>query len=236
MTHRRAVLFDLYGTLVAPDWPMLSAGRAALARRVGIDPDLALRAWADTHRTRMLGGYGSLEQDLAAVFALARGSATPSTTVDASLLSELADEERVNWRRAVRLYADVPAEIGRLRAAGFGLAIVTDASAEAASVLYELGLDRAVDLTLASCDARSVKPELLDIAVERLGVEPSDITLVDDQPATVAAADERGMRAVLIRRPDAPVADPAASAPGQVIADLGELSALLLGAPPPLRR
>ena len=227
MTRGRAVLLDLYGTLVEPDWPLLTAGRVALAQRVGVAPEKALRAWHATHPARMTGDYGSLEQDLSAVFAQAQ-EPEPSPFIDASLLAELAGAERANWRRGVAVYPDVLLELGRLRAAGFRLAIVTDASAEAAGVLTELGLDRAVDLTLASCDARCVKPELLDIAVERLGVEPPAAVLVDNDPATVEAACQRGMQAVLIRRgaPSAPQRD-------AVIGDLRELSALLLGDEPP---
>ena len=225
MTRGRAVLLDLYGTLVEPDWPVLTAGRAALAERAGIAPEKALRAWDATHPARMIGAYGSLEQDLAAVFSEAAPGPGLSAPIDPSLLAELAGAERATWRRGVAIYPDVLPELARLRAAGFRLAIVTDASAEAAGVLTELRLDRAVDLTLASCDARRVKPELLDIAAERLGVEPSAAMLVDDEPATVAAARERGMDGVLIRRDGAP----AAATTGDVIADLSELSAMLLG-------
>ena len=56
----RALLLDLYGTLVWADWPALRAGRVALARQVGVDEALMLEQWRRTHRERMLGAYDGL--------------------------------------------------------------------------------------------------------------------------------------------------------------------------------
>jgi len=190
----QAVLFDLYGTLVEPDWVMLRAGRDAIADRLGVPRAAAHAAWAATHAARMRGEYGSLEGDLAAVRAAtgARGSA------NGVLLSELAAFERANWCSAVRLHDDVIPMLLRLRDAGARLAIVTNASAEAASVIPALRLDGLVDLVVASCNAGVLKPDLLYIALGDLGVSEVEAVLVDDEPQQVAAARRMGMSAVLV--------------------------------------
>ena len=69
----RAVLLDLYGTLVKPDWGALTAGRDAIADRVGVPRAAAREAWSATHEARMRGQHGSLEGDLAVVLAMAGG-------------------------------------------------------------------------------------------------------------------------------------------------------------------
>ena len=87
---RRTVLLDLYGTLVEPDWAELLKGRTAVAERLGLDAAAVLRAWDSTHPARMTGTYGSLADDLAAVFS----EASDGKPISPDLLSELAEEER----------------------------------------------------------------------------------------------------------------------------------------------
>ena len=221
-----AVLLDLYETLVEPDWAVITAGRDAIADRVGMPRAAAVRAWAATHEARMRGQHGSLEGDLAAVIAMAGGVA--SDLVSDDLLAELAASERANWRRGVRLYPDVVPTLGRLRRGGARLAIVTNASAEAACVIPAVGLDGLVDVVLASCDARTVKPDLLLLAMRDLGVTRAEAVLVDDEPSQVAAATGMGMSAILIRR-DAAGTTEAGDAATTVVRDLAELADHVFG-------
>ena len=194
----RAVLLDLYGTLVEPDWGALTAGRDAIADRVGVPRAAAHAAWAATHEARMRGQHGSLEGDLAVVLATAGGLGSDLVTDD--LLAELAASERANWRRGVRLYPDVVPTLGRLRRAGARLAIVTNASAEAAAVIPALGLDGLVDAVLASCDAGTRQAGPARPRHARPRRPRAETVLVDDEPAQVAAATRLGLDAILIRR------------------------------------
>jgi HAD superfamily hydrolase (TIGR01509 family) len=226
---RGTVLLDLYGTLVEPDWAQLLTGRAALAERLGLDADAALRAWDSTHAARMMGSYGSLADDLAAVFSEASGGRSISPAV----LSELAHEELANWRRGVRLYADAVPALTLLRTAGLRLAIVTNASAEAAGVVEALGLRSLVNDVVTSCETGVLKPELLDVTLHRLRLEAADATLVDDEPAQLDAALRLGMATILAQRSgtDAPSA---ASHPA--VTDLRQVSDLLHRAEPARRQ
>jgi putative hydrolase of the HAD superfamily len=214
----RAFLLDLYGTLVEPDWAALTAGRDAIADRVGVPRAEAQSAWTSTHEARMRGQHGSLEGDLAAVLA----KAGIGSEVTDGLLAELAASEWANWRRSVRLYPDVVPALGRLRRAGARLAIVTNASAEAAGVVPALGLDGLVDVVLASCDARTVKPDLLLLALSELGIPRAEAVLVDDEPAQVVAATAMGMRAILMRRGAADISA-AGDAATAVVRDMSEV-------------
>ncbi len=223
----RAVLFDLYGTLVEPDWGALTAGRDAIADRAGAPRAVAHSAWTATHEARMHGQHGSLEGDLAAVLRLA-GIGPERVTDD--LLAELAASERANWKRGVRLYADVVPTLGLLRRAGAQLAIVTNSSAEAAGVIPALGLDGLVDAVLASCDVGTIKPDLLVLAMRDLGVTRAESVLVDDEPAQVAAATRMGLDAILIRRAVAAGRSVAEDTPGVAVSDLARVADHLHGA------
>jgi HAD superfamily hydrolase (TIGR01509 family) len=223
----RAVLLDLYGTLVEPDWAALMAGRDVIADRVGVPRATAHAGWTATHEARMRGQHGSLEGDLAIVLATAGGVRSDVFTGD--LLAELAALERANWRKGVRLYPDVVPTLGRLRRVGARLAIVTNASAEAAAVIPALGLDGLVDAVLASCDAGTLKPGLLVLAMHDLGVTSAETVLVDDEPAQVAAAKRLGLDAILIRRVAAGRSEPGDD-PGASVTDLVGISEHVFGA------
>lgn len=198
---RTNVLLDLYGTLVRPDWAALVKGRTALAERVRIGAAAAHRAWDTTHAARMTGTYGSLADDLAAIFSEASGR--NRSAISARLLSELADEERENWSRGVSLYPDAMPGLNLLRSSGLRLAVVTNASAEAASVVDALGLRSLVDGVFPSCETGLLKPDLLEVALRCLGVKASDATLVDDEPAELDGAARLGIATILVQRSSA---------------------------------
>lgn len=227
------VLLDLYGTLVEPDWPVLLGARAALAERAGVPAVAALRAWEVTHAARMTGTYGVLGDDLAAIFSeAADGNGSP---IPPRLLSQLADQERENWRRGVHLYPDAVPGLSDLRMSGLRLAIVTNASAEAASVVDALGLRPMVDGVFASCEEGVLKPDLLGVALARLGVKAPDAILVDDEPEQLEGASRLGIDTILVQRSGAQ-ASGATTSGARVVTDLRQLAGLVVGAEPGRRR
>ena len=228
------VLLDLYGTLVEPDWAALLNGRAALAERAGVTAAAAHRAWQVTHAARMTGAYGLLADDLAAIFSEASDSRW--SAISAGLLSELAEEERGNWSRGVRLYPDAVPALSLLRSSGSRLAIVTNASAEAASVVEALGLRPLVDDVFPSCEAGLLKPDLLGVALRSLGVEASDATLVDDEPAQLDRAAQLGIGTILIQRSGAEAAAAITAGPHRPVSDLRQVAGLVVRAEPARQR
>jgi len=199
-----AVLLDLYDTLVWPDWAALRAGRDALAARAGAAAAAMHEQWQRTHAERMQGLFGGLEGDLSAILGACGITAT------AALLRELATLEEANWRRGVIPYRDSLPQLALLRQRGVRLAIVSNASREAGVAVGALGLDRAVDAVVLSCDVGVLKPDpaLLGVALDRLGVVPRRALLVDDVPSNLDAAVRLGLGTVLIARGQDPVPGP----------------------------
>jgi HAD superfamily hydrolase (TIGR01509 family) len=159
--------------------------------------------------------------------------------VDDARLAELAATERASWCASVHLYDDVVPTLAALRAAGMRLAIVTNSSAEAASVIPHLGLDRLVDLVVASCEVGALKPRTFELALAGLGLDASDAVLIDDDPPEVLAAERMGLPTVLIRRPGPDTGDAVVHPPQAddrpTVTSLDEAARLLLGALPALR-
>jgi HAD superfamily hydrolase (TIGR01509 family) len=230
---RATVLLDLYGTLVEPDWAALLKGRAALAERAGLAAAAAHRAWDMTHAARMTGSYGSLADDLAAI--LSEAADGRRSAISTRLLCRLADEERENWCRGVRLYPDaMPALIG-LRSSGLRLAIVTNASAEAASVVDGLELRPLVDDVFASCEVGVLKPDLLGVALRWLGVDASDATLIDDEPEQLEGAARLGIGTILVQRSGAQ-ASAARTTGARAVTNLQQVAGLVVRGEPGRRR
>lgn len=220
----RAVLFDLYETLVWSDQQMLDAGRAALAQRAGVEPREFIEQMGRTEDARFRGALGGLEAQLAEVLRACGTAPAPE------LLHELAALERATWARGVHLYDDTLTQLRALRRAGRRLALVSNCAAQTAARVAELGLDREVDCVVLSCDVGVLKPEpgIFVIALGRLGVPAHDGIFIDDRPQHLDAARTLGLRTVLIERG---TARPPANPRHTRITALAELRPLLQAEP-----
>jgi HAD superfamily hydrolase (TIGR01509 family) len=132
----------------------------------------------------------------------------------------------------VRLYPDALPALRHLRSMGLQLAIVTNASAEAASVIGALALRPLVDEVFASCEAGVLKPDLLGVALRRFGLDASDATLVDDEPAQLESAARLGVSTILIQRLGFDASQTSTAGPHAVVTDLRQVTKLVrLGEP-----
>src|SRR3954453_1660278 len=96
----RAVLFDLYDTLVYLTNTVVQETRHELAVRAGVDPDAWAPLWRANVVDRMLGRLGSLEDEIRAM--LQQLGTDPSS----ALVAELAEIEIDGWTRAVTFYPE----------------------------------------------------------------------------------------------------------------------------------
>lgn len=207
-----AVLLDLYDTLA---WISPSLfGRTWLAERTGADPDRVRAAYGATVAERGTGASGSIEGDIAMILEMSGGSA------DDELLSTLAAEQRAAWASGVGVFDDSLPSIERLRASGYRVALISNCSREGRVTVEALGIDRAMDLTVLSCELGTRKPEpgIYRAALDGLEVEPGRAVFVDDLVEYLDGAAALGIRTVQIDRQREDVAAPpdgaVADAPG----------------------
>jgi HAD superfamily hydrolase (TIGR01509 family) len=225
----KALLVDLYDTLVWIDWRALGE---RLAARLAIDGPTLLRAFEVTHVGRGSGRYGSLRGDLAAIVAAAGGSGTPA------FLAALEIELLTFIEQSAHLYDDVRPVLRALRDSGTRVAIVSNCDHATRPLLDKLGLERDVDATVLSFEVGSLKPDaaIFEHALARLGARAEQAVFVDDQARFLDGARSLGIRTLRIARPPSHGAPPpppssSSSSPDDVgahpvIADLTQLGAL----------
>jgi putative hydrolase of the HAD superfamily len=214
----RAVLIDLYDTLVASDWHLW---RDLLASHVGMDPATLGRAFDQTRPDRSVGAFATEADDTRAVLEAA------GLTHDAEQVRELVRIEREFMTTGIRLFDDSIPTVRALRAKGVRTALVSNCSHNTRPVVARLGLEQEFDALILSFEVGSRKPQpaIYLAAIEAVGSDAADAIFVDDQADYCDGARALGIDTRLIIRLDAhPPEGFASSTNGhRVIPDLATL-------------
>jgi putative hydrolase of the HAD superfamily len=184
----RAVVFDLWDTLVDFDPVVGRAFQDQVAVRLGRDPDEFAALWFEGRAKRESGTLREYLLELGA----------PEDLVD----------ELVNLRRDLtrRLLAPRPGAVetlGELRAQGRRVGLITVCSEDVPDVWSETPFVDLFDAAVFSCSVgiRKPDPRIYRLACQELGVEPNEAMFVGDGANDELAGAERvGMRSVLIHR------------------------------------
>jgi putative hydrolase of the HAD superfamily len=182
----RAVIFDLWETLV--DWPVDDARQLTrrIAAHTGLDDDAFIRAWDENYRLRETG-------PLAAAY---RALGLPEEHIDVHVAArhDLA-------RRALRPRERVVETLEELRARGIKLGLISVCSEEVPLLWPETALAGQFDATTfsAECGVMKPEPEIYLRTAEALGVDASDTLYVGDGANDeLRGASDVGMTPVLI--------------------------------------
>jgi putative hydrolase of the HAD superfamily len=183
----RAVVFDLWNTLVV--WPEDDWGsvHGRMADAVGIERDRFSEAWLDSYHLR---ATGPLEPSVRAV--------CEQLGVHEERVEHLIGV-RVDWTRdALVPRAGAVEVLDELRRRGYRLGLISVCSEEVPRLWHGTELASRIDEPVFSCSVGVAKPDpqIYRIAADRLGVETRECLFVDDQPDFVAGAREAGMDAV----------------------------------------
>ncbi len=193
----RAVLFDLYDTLLYLNGPLVAETRRQLGMRAGVDLDAWAALWRDNVMDRMLGRLGGLEDEIRTM--LRQLGADPSP----ELVAELAEAETAGWTSAVTLYPETVPTLTALRERELQLGLISNCSAQAGAVLERIGLAVRFDAIVLSCDVGVAKPDpaIFEHACRELGISLHESMFVADGAFTeLDAARAAGMVAVKIEQ------------------------------------
>ena len=186
----RAVIFDLWDTLIDWDVEHSRATEAAIAARLETDPDEFGKLWR-AGRSEREGG--SLADSFRAVGA------------SDELVPELVELRHASFRDICVPRPGALETLAELRKRGLKLGMISVCSEEVALLWEETPFAGLFDSTVfsATCGLRKPDPAIYRLALDEVGVGPGDAMFVGDGANDeLGGAKRLGMRAVLILRPE----------------------------------
>jgi putative hydrolase of the HAD superfamily len=212
----RAVVFDLWDTLVDYDVEGARLFQDRVAQRLGRDPEEFAPVWRAGRPAR---DNGSLREYLAALGA------------SGALLDDLVALRRESTRAMLRPRPGAVETLRELGDRGLRRGLISVCSDDVPEVWPETPFAELFDVTVFSCSVglRKPDPRIYQLAAEQLGIEASRAVFVGDGANDELAGAERvGMRAVLIHRPGhEPLWEEARAWSGARITSVPELLSLL---------
>jgi 2-haloalkanoic acid dehalogenase type II len=193
----RAVLLDVYGTLVQDDDAWAAEAASLVADLAGVDPAVVAQDWSTRIWAMADAAHGAAFRTLADlnVSSLAATAARFGVRVDAG---QLHRRQLESWRLPP-LFAD---SLPFLAAVNVPVCLVSDADRDGLrTVLDQHGIT--VFSVVTSEDARAYKPrsEPFAMALRRLGLTATDVVHVGDSPeADLAGAGELGIDTAFVSR------------------------------------
>lgn len=221
--HHRAVIFDLWGTLVPFD-------AAAWTSRVVPAMARALSAPAAVFADRWRASFdecvtGDLASNLRSV--------CESMGID---IADVAVDEAIALLGAFHRRSFVPRPDGeptlrQLRDAGYRIGLISDSSSEVPDVWRESSLALLVDAATFSClvGVRKPNPRIYELTCRRLGVDPQACVYVGDgSNDELVGAAAVGMRPIMLRTDDSQHPGPWS---GEVVSTLSAVVPLITSPP-----
>jgi pyrophosphatase PpaX len=210
---RRAVLFDLDGTLIDSIELIVSSARHAF-EKCG-HPMPSAEEWV-----------ADLGMPLRAMF----GRFITDDALMDDLVAGYREYQLANHDRLVRPYEEVESTLETLHRRGYALAVVTSKGEQLARRgLAHVGLDGFFDVVvgLESCTRHKPDPEPVRIALNRIGIGPEAAAFVGDSPHDMAAGRAAGVTTIAALWGPFSRGQLASSDPDYYIARMSELPALL---------
>lgn len=190
----RAILLDLYDTLITAQWSDLFT---RWATQMAITPQEVSRGFETTRSVRNRGGFESVHAESVAVLQAC------GVHPDAGLVSDLVDSQDAFLESHAVLFSDALAAIESFRAIGIKTAVVSNCSRTTEAVVDRLGLRDAVDEVVLSFEVGSAKPDsdIFHHALRSLNLDTG--LFVDDQITYLDGAARIGLPTVQMIHPEA---------------------------------
>lgn len=184
----KAVVFDLWDTIVDYDADGSRLFQTEVARRLGRDPEAFLGEWWEGRATRETGGLRDYLAGLGA---------------DTALGEEIVTLRADSTRSMLAPRPGAVETIAELRSRGLKLGLISVCSEDVPDVWDETAFAGLFHSTVFSCSVgmRKPDPRIYRLALDELGVAPGEAVFVGDGANDeLAGAERAGMRAVLIHR------------------------------------
>ncbi len=191
------VFFDLFDTLCTVDEQAYFEGKRRTAQALGVDFDAFMAAWRSTSREASTGLLKTpFDRALKALEALGRKDR------GAAMEAERLDVETI--QKSVYLYDGAADCLDALRARGFKLGLISNATATTAFIVGPLRLRELLDLLVFSYETRSAKPDpaIFRKALDRAATRAGDALFVGDGAnRELDAAEDLGLAVICMDHP-----------------------------------
>jgi putative hydrolase of the HAD superfamily len=210
----RAVIFDLWQTLVP--WPTDSAEKMYLdlAETWGADPEALLEIWARRRREREIGPMEPHLRSIAEELGL---------TGDLEAVMTM----RRDWTaKSIVPRDDAVATLEELRRRGHRLGMISACSQDVPDVWADTPFGELFDSAVFSCSVGFSKPDprIYELAAGELGVAPRDCLFVGDGANDeLPGAERAGMTALQLRAPGEPLTPEGERWQGRYVARLSDV-------------
>ena len=216
----RAVIFDLWMTLVP--WDLQESRRFSdqVAEFAGVEPERFWDAWLSANHLPNRN-TGPIAEHLRALFA------------ELGVEPDLDDVMAMRRERAKKTLTPRPEALPtleELRRRGHLLGMISVCTEDVPQVWDETPLGSEFDATVFSCDVGVSKPDprIYEIACERLGVEPEECLFVGDGANDeLPGAERAGMTALQLRPPGEELTESGQAWQGDSVEHLSELLELV---------
>ena len=204
MSKYKAVIFDLWGTLVdEPRYPeanrlVYQQKTTEMADLLGVDRDGFAKAWAAAAAQRIVGGFSSTEGALLHI--CGELGAEPSE----DRIHAVAEVWCEYVREALSPRPGTVETISTLKDLGYKVGLISNCMEEDSRLWHSTPFAPLVDAAVLSFDAGLAKPDprIYELAVGRLGVAAEYCLYVGDgADGELSGASKAGMTAVLMRAP-----------------------------------
>jgi len=186
MRRTRAVVFDLYGTLIR-----IRDDRKAFAR---LFKELGSESIQGADRAKRMA-FTRNPPDLAALARLiSPGHSVDVKAYEAEIMGELDRAE---------CFPETLEVLGRLRREGLMCGLISNLSIPYQRPYYDLGISRLIDHAIFSCEIGLKKPDprIYEAMLKRLGLRPFEAWMIGDNPyCDVRGPQDAGMNAMLLDR------------------------------------
>ena len=203
----RAVIFDLYGTLVKqPSMDVRRSLLAEMAAAMDIPVDAFVNVWMEGFWERQVGVYGTEERHLEYIAERVGVTPDPERVARAAEVALTFDRESLEATRS-----DAVDTLQALKAAGLRVGLVSNCGVGIPKVWAESSMAPFIDVPVFSSTARLKKPDprIYQLALRDLGAAPQETLYVaDGMDDELTGARNVGIAPILLRSPDEDADDP----------------------------
>src|SRR4029077_3873378 len=194
----RAVIFDLFGTLVDDFGSSAGQMNQELAAALGVPYEPFMQLWSQTLQMRAIGAFQTVEASIEHV------CLAMEMQVGAEQIKSAVEIRLQYIRQALKPRPDAEATLAQLKHQGHKLGLLSNCSIEIPILWRETAFANLIDTPIFSSRARLKKPDprIYHLACERVGTMPdSCLYIADGEDYELAAAAKVGLHPVLIRTP-----------------------------------